>query len=1005
MPDSTTISLTVQNEIHKTCVGELRLDETSRRLYSTDASIYQITPLGVFFPKIKADLNALMEICSRHHIPVLPRGAGSSLAGQAVGEALIVDMSRFLRDSIQIDVEASKATVDPGVNLTRLNREAARFGLTFGPDPASADRATVGGSAANNATGAHSIVFGMFSDHLLEVEVVLADGSKEIFAPTTILQAAQIAHSSPVSIKRNLYRAALEIRQDYAAIVRERWPRVWRRASGYNLHSLLPWSPVEPPLWHLPWNTQQLPYPPIPAEMINLAPLFAGSEGTLGILSSLTLRLVPRPAAKILAVIAYPSIIAACEATPELLNLEPSAIELIPGSMIRLARSVPAYAHQIGFVQGEPEALLVLEFSGESSNEVLHKAQLLGSDTLLAQTSQDQNQVWNVRKMGLGILNSRAGDAKPLAFVEDLAVPVERLSEFAGEMDAIMRSNGTTGEFYAHASAGCLHIRPILSLKSGSGVAAMRAIATEAVDLVIGLGGAVSGEHGNGLARSEWIKHAYGPEIVGLFRMIKQAADPEGLLNPGKILDPQPMDINLRYGQGYHQADTWESRLDFTRQAGLDGAIEMCNGAGVCRKEDGLMCPSFQATREEEHSTRGRSNLLRLMISGQFSTQQAGEQAVHRALDLCLACKGCKSECPSAVDVAKLKYAFLERYYRNHHHSPRDYLFAYIGSLSRMISPLAGLVNPLMGTTMGRWVKERMLDIAGERKLPEFASPRMRRNLMSRWGIREASGGDNLDGGEHVLLLSDAFSRYIHPETEAAALLILNHLGANVHILPHLGAGRTLISKGFVVECQHVLRRLMGQIQAVDPHSRMPIVGIEPSEIYTLRDELLDLLPGDKYAQEVAERSWMLDEFLVRNGPSHMPRLSTLSEQIRIPAVPEVRLHGHCYQKSQPPVNDGAPVGVEATHRMLTMAGYQVEEIQSGCCGMAGAFGYEAEHFDVSMQVGELSLFPAVRNASQASWIAAAGTSCRSQIQDGTGRTALHPLVLVGRLLVDENYI
>jgi FAD/FMN-containing dehydrogenase/Fe-S oxidoreductase len=995
------LSLAVQEEIRNACVGELRVDEISRRLYSTDASIYQIMPLGVFFPRIKSDLNAVMEICARHHIPVLPRGSGSSRAGQAIGTALILDLSRFLRDSMHINVEENTASVDPGVNLTALNREAGRFGLTFGPDPASADRATVGGSAANNATGAHSIVYGMFSDHLLEVDVVLADGSTANFSQVTIAEANQIAQNEIPGIQRDLYRAALDIHQDHRDTVRKFWPKVWRRAAGYNLQTLLPWSPVEPPLWQQAWNFQKLDYPPIPVDMINLAPLFAGSEGTLGILSGLTVRLVPLPAAKVLAVKTYASIAAACDATPDLLRLNPSAIELIPGSMIRLARSVPAYAHQVGFVQGEPEALLVLEFSGSEIGEVLHQAQQLGGDTLLAKTSEEQNQVWNVRKMGLGILNSRPGDAKPLAFVEDLVVPVESLGDFAREMDRIMRSHGTTGEFYAHASAGCLHIRPIISLKSSSGVAAMRSIATEAVDLTISMGGAVSGEHGDGLARSEWIERAFGSEIVTLFRKIKLAADPDGLLNPGKILDPLPMDQNLRYGEDY-RAITWDSHLDFSSHFGLDGAVEMCNGAGVCRKEDGLMCPSFQVTREEEHSTRGRANLLRLLISGQFSTQQTGEQAVHHALDLCLACKGCKSECPSAVDVAKLKYAFLEKYYSNHRHSLRDLLFARIGELAGLASPLADVVNPLMAVSPGRWLKSHAFHLASERDLPVFASPKTRKAVYAKWQVGGEGKTEAIQTREQVLLLSDAFSHYMHPETEAAALLILNRLGANVQLLKQLGAGRTLISKGYIAEAQQVLKQLVEEIQTLDPQGVLPIVGIEPSEIYTLRDELLDLLPHNRAAVGIAQRSWMLDEFLMRPGKDNVPRIDHLTVQMRIPEAVQVSLHGHCYQKAQPPAKDGGPVGVEATRRMLTQAAFQVQVINSGCCGMAGAFGYEAEHYQVSMEIGDLSLFPAIRETPPETWVSAAGTSCRAQILDGTGRTAIHPLVLMGRLLLED---
>lgn len=990
----------MQATISQHTSGELRTDAKSRQLYSTDASLYQVQPLGVYFPRVKEDLQALLEICTRFKVPVTARGGGSSLAGQAVGAGLILDLSRYLDTRLEIDPEAGTATVDPGVTLTHLNRAAKKHGLMFGPDPASADRATVGGSVANNATGAHSILYGMAADHLLSADVIFADGSAAVLETVSLGRAQALAEPTEPGVLSRFYRQALAIRNNSASLIHQRWPKVWRRASGYGLHYLLPWSPTAPPQWAANWNTGALPYPPLQDDEMNLALLLAGSEGTLGIMTGLRLRLVPLPATTRLGVLAFDSIHAACDAAPEILEAHPSALELLTGSLIRLARSVPAYAHQLGFVRGDPEALLVVEFSGEDGQALNQQVRAIADGIQLAETAEEQAQVWAIRKMGLGILNSRPGDLKPLAFVEDLAVPVKNLGAFTREMARIMAEHDTFGEFYAHASAGCLHIRPVLNIKSEAGRARLRSIARQAVELAVGLGGAVSGEHGDGLARSEWMTEAYGTEIVALFKQLKFAVDPDSLLNPGKKVNPLPMDENLRYPPGY-SANVWESTLDFSSQAGLDGAVEMCNGAGVCRKEDGLMCPSFQATREEEHSTRGRANLLRAYITGgqAVSAQplsEDGARAAFAALDLCLACKGCKAECPSAVDVAKLKYAFLEHYYRDHPRKLRDYIFANIGTFARLSSPLGSVVNALLRQPRVRRRAARWFGLAGERPLPALASRKLRSRLDA---LRSRSGlsADQVLAAGGVLHLSDAFSRYFHPETEMAALRLLAAADIPFHTLETVGAGRTALSKGFIEQARDQLASLLSEIRRIDPGGELVVVGIEPSEIYTLRDELVDLFPRDRYARALSRRAWMLEEYLLR--PDRMGRTPAERLQDRSIHKPiDIYLHGHCYQKAQPPAEDGYPVGTDASRRLLEAGGGHVTVISSGCCGMAGAFGYEAEHYQVSMAVGELALLPAVREAPPTAYIAAAGTSCRSQITDGASRNAHHPLEIASLL-------
>jgi FAD/FMN-containing dehydrogenase/Fe-S oxidoreductase len=994
------------HDLHKSQI-EVRTDLPTRLLYSTDASIYQIEPLGVVFPRSLDDLHASVELAAQHRVPILARGSGSSLAGQAIGAALILDTSRHLNHIIDINPETQTATVEPGVILNALNRVAAKHQLQFGPDPASAERATMGGSIANNATGAHSILYGMAADHLLSVDILLGDGSSATLEEVSLQEARRRASEND-SAGARLYRAGLEIRERYEGIIREKWPRPWRRASGYNLNYLIPWAPSAPPEW---WSG--LTYPPVSDGNINLAPLMAGSEGTLGVIYRATVRLVPLPQMSILGVLAFPDVAEACEAAPAILERHPSAIELIPQSLIRLARSVPAYAAQLSFVDqispgGDPPALLAVEFFGDDPARLRSQVQSLRGfgelyPVLVAETAADQKQVWNIRKVGLGILASRPGDVKSVPVIEDIAVPVENLGLFVREMERLLATYGTQGDFYAHASAGCLHIRPLLNIKSQQGIATLREIATEAVEITLRLGGVISGEHGDGLARSEWIPRLFGEEISSAFRQLKNAADPYGILNPGKILDAQPLDANLRYGSEY-RATAWNTGIDFSRQGGLVGAIEMCNGAGVCRKAEGVMCPSFQATQDEMHSTRGRSNLLRAMITSRFPTTDLAEKTVYEALDLCLACKGCKSECPSAVDVAKLRYEFLNHYYQHHRRKIRDYLFARIDAFATLGHFTLPIANLILGSSQMQKLAERWLGLSSKRPLP----------LLNRHSLREMISADeklrlsvdNTPPSENAigscLFLSDAFTEYYYPETGLAALKVLVAAGYYPKVLPVLGAGRTMISKGFLDEARRRALQVLKSIDRLDPEGRVPVVGVEPSEVYTLHDEYLDLLPNDERANRLADRAFMIDEFLVRPGQDGQPRLRSISAKTLADA-PRVMLHGHCYQKAQPPAADGYPVGVGATLTMLEAFGYKTSLVDSSCCGMAGAFGYEAEHFDLSMQVGEMSLFPALRNTQKISGgkaiLAASGVSCQAQIEDGVNQKPLHPIELVSRLL------
>ena len=993
------LSSEIVTKIKNSITGEVKTDPITRVLYSTDASIHKMEPLGVVFPRNVGELEAIVTLAAEYHIPLIPRGSGSSLAGQSIGNGLIIDCSRYLNKLISVNREEKTAIVEPGLVLDDLNRAVKRYDLQFGPDPASSERATLGGCIGNNAAGAHSILYGMTADHIISTEVVLADGVVSTLRSITLDEAGLIVgdkrNMTASRIEKNIYQSALHIRSEYNEDIRKSWPITWRRTSGYNLNYLIPWSPTIPPQWDLDYS----PYPPTAPNMINLAQLFVGSEGTLGILRKATLRLVPIQRNKLLLVINFSSIFEACAIVPQIMQLSPSAIELVPQSLIHLARSVPSYASLLSFVVGDPAAMLIVEFSGDISKDISEKVNALKKikswdfEPFIAETAAQQKQVWDVRKVGLGILMSRLGDIKPATFIEDMAVPVERLGEFVNELDPILKDYGTYADYYGHASAGCLHIRPLLNIKTPIGRANMRSIAEAAVELTLRLGGAVSAEHGDGITRSEWIERAYGPRIVQAIRILKQSADPDGILNPGKIIDPPKMDTFLRYDDRYHP-QAWKPVMTFSSNIPdsikLVEAIEQCNGVGVCRKSGGVMCPSFQATLDEMYSTRGRANLLRAMVSDGFATQEMAVQAVKETLEKCLACKGCKAECPSSVDMAKLKYEFNQYYYSlpGHHHPVRDYLFGYISEIAKMGNHFAPIVNSIIFADKFSGLREKILGISRYRKLPRFSGDTIHKH--AKYFYDDTKPPD-------LFFLSDAFNEYFYPQTGVNALKVLNAAGCNTKLLDTIGAGRTLISKGFLDQAKKHAQKLMDEINRIDPNGKLPIVGLEPSEIYTLKDEYLDLLPNNKQVAALPERAYMIDEFLLRPALDGLHRLSKLipfdgSQNNRT----NVLLHGHCYQKAQSQSKDGLPSGVAATEAVLQAVGYSVKTIDDGCCGMAGAFGYETEHYDLSMQVGALSLIPAIKG-SVISIVAAAGISCKSQIEDGTGRPAIHPISLVAQ--------
>jgi FAD/FMN-containing dehydrogenase/Fe-S oxidoreductase len=987
-----TLSSDFLNELKKRFTGDLRLDSASRALYSTDASIYQIEPLGVAIPKSQDDLQAAMELAAKYSVPILPRGSGSSLGGQAIGEALILDCSRYLDSIIEIDPATHTAIVEPGVVLADLNRMAAKLGLMFGPDPASAERATMGGVIGNNATGAHSILYGMTADHLISTDVILADGSLETWDENG---------------KSKLSQITLDIREKYADVIKKKFPKSWRNSAGYRINYLLPWTPSIPPQWDSnDYGLSSTVYRQ--QSKTNLASLLAGSEGTLAVMRRAKINLVQKPKHTILGVLAYNSIADACDDVPRLLEFKPSAIELVPQMIIQLARGVPAYARQMGWMMGDPAAVLVVEFSGDQPSALKAAVRRIGDLMTIAETPEEQLRVWNVRKMGLGILDSRPQPARPAAFIEDCAVPVENLGAFVCEVEKILAEHNTMGGIYAHASAGCLHIRPILDLQQGEGVRALRSIAEQVLSLTLSLGGSMSSEHGDGIVTGEWIEKTYGSEVAEAMRAIKRAADPDNILNPKKMLDAPPMNTHLRYGENYH-VNVWKSSLNFEHERGLAGAIEHCNGQGVCRKTTGTMCPSFQATRDEGNSTRGRANLLRTLIStglGDDSRLSIPDSqttdlmsAVYNSLDLCLACKGCTSECPSGVDMPKLKYEFMNEYYKTHRRQLRDYLFGYFHVVSKWLASVAPLANAFMRMNWSRNLIAQITGITEHRPFPVFATGHLRKNISPshRVGI--------LRNQKKVIFLSDVFARYLEPKVEQAAFDILYAAGYDVLVLPMIGAGTSLLSKGFIDAARKHAGKVLDAINTLDPKSNLSVVGCEPPELYCLKHEYVALMPERSVEIEsIKKRVWVLDEFILRiaaNEPDS--KLSDLLNKKRelAPALrKKISFHPHCHQRAEGLADDGLPTGAAATVEMLHAFGFDVDVIDSGCCGMAGTFGYDAEHYELSMQVGEMKLLPKIRELGIGnSEIASSGSACRLQIKQGTGMDAEHPLVMVAKCL------
>ena len=978
--------------------GEVLFSAADRGRYATDASIYQVMPVGVFMPRSAEDARLALDICRDLKVPVVPRGGGTSQCGQTVGAGLVIDFSKHVRGVLEVDAQQRTATVEPGIVLDHLNAQLKKLGLWYPVDVSTAAQATLGGMAGNNSCGSRSIAYGNMVHNVLGAQAWTADGQLHTFGRFDEATGAVRAFGERVR----------DLAAELAPEIDAHWPKVLRRVAGYNLDVF----------------RNQNPRPYTGDGSVNLAHLLVGSEGTLALTRSLKLQLAPLPRRKVLGVVNFPTFYKAMDSAQHIVGLGSdgtlTAVELVDRTMIELALRNPAFAPTVrSALIGEPDAVLLVEFAGAEQAALERKlAQLvelmgdlgLPGSVVLMPEEAPQKALWEVRKAGLNIMMSLRGDGKPVSFIEDCAVPLEHLAEYTDALTQVFRKHGTRGTWYAHASVGTLHVRPILDMRR-EGAPRMRQIAEEAAALVRRYKGAYSGEHGDGLCRGEWIRWQFGPKIDAAFAEIKRMFDPDGLLCPQRIVEPPRMDDTrlMRFAPSYQVIplqpaldwSAWDVQNDpateRTTAPGTGGdpahgfakAVEMCNNNGHCRKFDaGTMCPSYRVTRDEQHLTRGRANTLRLALSGQLGADGLASEEVREALDLCVSCKGCKRDCPTGVDMARMKIEFRAADGRKNGWSLKDRLIARLPDYAATASRFAPLLNLRNRSRLLAALGEKLLGFAARRSLPAWQS----RHFFNA-GVDSASREEVLAAAKPVVLFVDTFNGFFESENAQAALRVLQAAGYTVHVASkqvadgrHLCCGRTYLASGMVDAARAKAGELLDALQAFVERG-IAIVGLEPSCLFTLRDEMTVMGFGER-AQALAKQALLLEEFLAREAQAG--RLEPLKQRLR-PLAQPVLVHGHCHQKAFGAVSPALEV-------LKLIPGVQPQLIESSCCGMAGSFGYEAQHHAVSMQMAELSLLPAVRQAPDAV-VVADGTSCRHQIHDGAQRQAVHAAVLLARQL------
>ena len=953
--------------------GELYTDETSRILYATDASAYREIPLAVAIPKSLNDLKKLISFARENQTSLIPRTAGTSLAGQVVGKGIVVDVSKNFTKIIEFNKEEAWVRVQAGVIRDELNLFLKPHGLLFGPETSTANRAMIGGMVGNNSCGSNSMIYGSTRDHLLEVKALLSDGTESFFHSLGLDEFHEKCEGT--NLESTLYKNIRSLLSDYnnQIGIRKEFPRksVERRNTGYALDALLETAPFT-----------------AGGPEFNFCKLIAGSEGTLAFITEIKLHLIPLPPGITgLLCVHFKSIDEALRANLVALNYKPSASELIDHYILECTKDNIEQNKNRFFVQGDPGAILVIEFKKNSRQEIENIAALLTEELKTAGLGyhfpllfgEDTNKIWSLRKAGLGLLGNMPGDSKPVPVVEDTAVDVHDLPAYISDFNKLLSKYGLHSVHYAHAGSGEIHLRPIINLKTEEGNQMFRTIATEIAGLVKKYQGSLSGEHGDGRLRGEFIKQMVGDHNYELFKIVKRSWDPNNIFNPNKIVDTPPMNSMLRYTPG-QKTPAFNTIFRFHNQDVLQHA-EQCNGSGDCRKtalSGGTMCPSFMATKNEKDTTRARANILREFLTNSNKLNRFDHHEIYEVMDLCLSCKGCKSECPSNVDVAKLKAEFLQQYHDVHGVPFRSRLIANFNRSQQMASFAPGIYNYLTANKFTGGLIKRISGFAVERSMPSLS-----KQSLLKW-YNKYSKGKNKSTKRKIYLFCDEFTNYNDTEIGIKAVLLLEKLGYDVVIPAHEESGRAWLSKGLLRDAKKIANKNISLLKGI-VNSENPLLGIEPSAILTFRDEYVDLADDDQLvaARDLSKNVFLVDEFIAAEIKKGKLDKNLFTKESR-----KIKLHGHCQQK--------ALSSVSHTVDMLSLPeNYKVENIPSGCCGMAGSFGYEKEHYALSMQIGELVLLPTVRRQSDDVIIAAPGTSCRHQIKDGCNRKALHPIEIL----------
>lgn len=956
--------------LHAALPGEALVDEVSRGIYATDASLYEFPAIAVVTPRGREDLQTVFRIATECGVPVMPRGGGTSLAGQTANRAIVVDVSKHMNKLLELNAEEKWARVQPGLIRDTLCVEAARYGLEYAPETSTSNRAALGGMIGNNSSGMHSVRYGRTIDHLIGAKIMLANGEVVDCIDRTPEQARRLAGED--CPEGHLWRDLIPILDKNRAFVEERFPKVMRRVGGYSLDEF----------------PQQGPW--------NLAKLVCGSEGTLATVLEATVKLIEPPSHVGMLAVHFDDLIHSFRSVPLMLTFNPLSVELIDSAMVKLARVNPGTKHMCHFIEGDPKAILVVELTGESEEEVTTKLEELertlrdknfGYAHPHIRDPKKQKECVELRKLALGVLLSVRGDTKPIPFIEDACVPTDVLADYLDRVSKVIESEGLPYIMFGHASVGVVHVRPMVNQKDAEHVAKIERISRQVVDLVKEYGGSWSGEHGDGIARGAMNERFWGTEMIQVFRDVKHVFDPKGLMNPGRVFDAPPMNENLRYG-GSYKTDYPTTFFRFEDFQGFGRAVEMCNGVGACRKiGSGTMCPSYMATLDEEATTRGRANALRLAISGKFPKDGLTSERVHEVLDLCLECKACKTECPSNVDMSRMKSEHLAHYHEARGGPTiRDRNFADAPVTGRLMSgPLAPIANSVMGIAPIRRLMLGALGIAPERNVPAYAT----RKLES-WFAGHRASGDGARG--EVVLFGDCWANYNETMPGLYAVRVLEHLGYKVTLVANACCQRTRISKGLLEKAKYHGGETVERLRPF-AEKGIPIVGIEPSCVSSLTDDLPDLVTNKTDACKVGEHALPIEEFLAREMDE-----AGLEIPPQAAPPPAYLVHGHCHQKALFSTAHAKKLLAAATGNKTP----RIDEVDSGCCGMAGSFGYEIEHYELSRKIAESRLLPAINEADRKTVLIANGFSCRHQIKDFGNRHAMHVIEAFGRALFGE---